>query len=222
MDIIELQKRLKRIGKDCFIEHFNLFNTSKLTPKEITKAIQDSQPVKKYTDKSCETRISNSRAIINADMSISAITLIINSRASKKTKQEAQQLLNTFSEGLEPHQQIAPIDDEEAYSEGIKSYQRHKKSERSAKVIRIAKLNRLKETGKLECEVCTFDFTSRYGELGEGFIEAHHTLPVSQMGDNHKTKPEDLALVCSNCHRMLHRHSPLITIQEFKCKYYGK
>lgn len=112
------------------------------------------------------------------------------------------------------------INDAEAYPEGKKSFQKHKKSERSAKVIRIAKLNRLKKEGKLECEICTFNFTSRYGKLGEGFIEAHHTLPVTNMNENHQTKPEDLALVCSNCHRMLHRHIPLIDIKDFKNKYF--
>ena len=220
MDIIELQKRLKRIGQDCFIEHFDLFNTPKLTPKEITKLIQNTQPTRKYTDKSCETRTSNSRMIINAGMTVSAINIIINSRSAEKTKQNAQQLLSNFPKDKESPQLIAPINDEEAYPEGMKSYQKHQKSERSEKVIRITKLNRLKETGRLACEVCDFDFISRYGELGEGFIEAHHILPVSQMGDNHKTKPEDLALVCSNCHRMIHRHSPLIGINEFKSKYF--
>jgi len=28
--------------------------------------------------------------------------------------------------------------------------------------------------------VCGFDFKKVYGELGDGFIEAHHLLPISQ------------------------------------------
>jgi putative restriction endonuclease len=36
-------------------------------------------------------------------------------------------------------------------------------------------------------------------------IECHHSIPISQMDDNQKTKIQDIIMVCSNCHRMLHR-----------------
>lgn len=64
--------------------------------------------------------------------------------------------------------------------------------------------------GFLACEVCKFDFAATYGELSERFIQAHHIAPLAQAGAA-RTKLADLALVCSNCHRMLHRAKPWIS-----------
>jgi 5-methylcytosine-specific restriction protein A len=48
-------------------------------------------------------------------------------------------------------------------------------------------------------------FAEVYGdELGAEFAEAHHLHPLSRKRANEKTRLEDLATVCSNCHRMLH------------------
>lgn len=96
-------------------------------------------------------------------------------------------------------------DDESAFPEGAESYRLHKMRERDPSIIQQAKAWRLKETQKLECEVCQTDFYKIYGELGKGFIEAHHKIPVSNLDGKTPTLRTDLALVCSNCHRMLHR-----------------
>ncbi|MEV4971580.1 HNH endonuclease [Streptomyces scopuliridis] len=56
----------------------------------------------------------------------------------------------------------------------------------------------------LQCTVCAFDFGQTYGALGENFIEVHHLLPLHISGPC-ETKLEDLAFLCSNCHRMCHR-----------------
>lgn len=100
---------------------------------------------------------------------------------------------------------VANEDDESAFPEGTESYQLHKKRERDPYIILQAKALRLKNTQRLECEVCQTDFFKIYGELGNGFIEAHHKIPVAKLDGTTKTLITDLALVCSNCHRMLHR-----------------
>jgi putative restriction endonuclease len=74
--------------------------------------------------------------------------------------------------------------------------------------VLLAKQNRLNRDGRLDCDCCGFNFSQTYGAVGEGFIEAHHTLPVSEMEDEHITTVDDLALVCANCHRMLQRRRP--------------
>jgi len=75
---------------------------------------------------------------------------------------------------------------------------------RNSKVVQEAKVLALKKgNGRILCESCKFDFYEKYGELGEGFIECHHKIPISK--GQRMTKTTDLALVCSNCHRMLHR-----------------
>lgn len=111
------------------------------------------------------------------------------------------------------------IEDEDSISsfpEGAIVERIHLHRERNHKVIRLAKENFKQRFGKLFCQVCGFDFSEKYGELGEGFIEGHHTIAVSEMQPNHETKPEDIALVCANCHRMLHRQRPWLRINELK------
>ncbi|WP_290370142.1 HNH endonuclease [Peribacillus sp. Bi134] len=47
-------------------------------------------------------------------------------------------------------------------------------------------------------------------------MEEHHTKPVSDMGETELTLVEDIALVCSNCHGMLHRKRPWFSINQLK------
>ena len=57
-----------------------------------------------------------------------------------------------------------------------------------------------------KCEVCGFDFGDVYGQLGQGYIEVHHLYALSKRrGRKTKTTLNDVSVVCSNCHRMLHR-----------------
>lgn len=111
---------------------------------------------------------------------------------------------------------VVPEDDESAFPEGHESFRRHRHLERDGAMPKKAKVKRLNETGKLECDACGMDFHRIYGSLGYGFIEAHHTVPVFEIKGSTKTKVGDLALVCSNCHRMLHRGKNLLTVSDLK------
>ncbi len=67
------------------------------------------------------------------------------------------------------------------------------------------------------CIVCGFDFTKKYGDIGNGFIHVHHLKPLSEVGREHKIDPRvDLLPVCPNCHEMLHMRTPPFTIDELK------
>lgn len=107
--------------------------------------------------------------------------------------------------------------DDDEFVEGKKALKEHIRRERNQLLITKAK-RKFKEThnGRLYCEVCGFDFTDKYGELGEGFIESHHTKPISQMKSNEKTKIEDIVMLCSNCHSMIHRYKPWIRKNDLK------
>lgn len=62
--------------------------------------------------------------------------------------------------------------------------------------------------GHLRCEVpgCEFDFLDKYGELGRNFAVVHHTKPLASLSKHGaKTSLTDLAIVCPNCHAMIHR-----------------
>lgn len=105
---------------------------------------------------------------------------------------------------------------DEEFPEGREVERRHKLKERNQAIIKKAKELFKKQHGRLYCQVCGFDFYSNYGEIGFDFIEGHHTLPISELKTEVKTKVKDIALVCSNCHRMLHRKRPWLLMSELK------
>ena len=82
-------------------------------------------------------------------------------------------------------------------------YRYHRRIERDSSAGKKAK----KHQGYV-CKACDFDFEKRYGPLGEKFIEAHHLTPLSELpeGKTVSLDPEtDFAVLCANCHRMIHR-----------------
>ena len=94
----------------------------------------------------------------------------------------------------------------EPFIEGGYIMRSHLVRERNRKVVKEAKrLFRLAHDGKLFCEVCGFDFSEKYGRIGDGFIEAHHIVELSKTNGEYEIKPSDFTMVCSNCHSMLHR-----------------
>ena len=53
------------------------------------------------------------------------------------------------------------------------------------------------------------DFADHYGDIGEGYIEVHHLRPIASLEEGVAVKydvAEDFAVLCSNCHRMIHRY----------------
>lgn len=102
-----------------------------------------------------------------------------------------------------------------SFPEGKIKERIHISRERNAELVRQVKSNALKRDACLECACCGFDFLATYGEVGRGFIEAHHTKPISSLHeDGEETSIDDLVLVCSNCHKMLHRRRPWLGINE--------
>lgn len=99
------------------------------------------------------------------------------------------------------------LDGEETLAavEGGPRYVKAIRRERSAS-LRKAKLAEVTESGRrIACEVCHFDFARSYGEIGVSYIEVHHRTPL-HVSDEVESSLADLALLCSNCHRMIHRH----------------
>ncbi|MCT4628296.1 HNH endonuclease [Winogradskyella sp.] len=74
-----------------------------------------------------------------------------------------------------------------------------------------------------KCQVCNFDFELTYGDWGKEFAEVHHVKPLSELkGEKYETDPyKDLAVLCANCHRMLHRKKGItLTLEELRKKLY--
>jgi len=69
------------------------------------------------------------------------------------------------------------------------------------------------------CKVCTLNFEEKYGEIGRGYIHVHHIVPISAIGKQYQVDPiNDLVPVCPNCHAMLHRRNPPLSIEELRIK----
>jgi hypothetical protein len=100
--------------------------------------------------------------------------------------------------------------------EGRILIKKHLVRERNQALVKKKKRAVLSTTGTLTCEVCRFDFLETYAELGRGFAECHHLTPLALLTETTETKLEDLAIVCANCHRMLHRGKPWKTIAQLK------
>jgi 5-methylcytosine-specific restriction protein A len=96
-------------------------------------------------------------------------------------------------------------DDDEAFIEGRVLTREHRFRERNRSLANKKKQEALKVTGRLECEVCAFDFFAVYGEIGRNFAECHHTLPISDLTEARETRLSELAIVRANCLPMLHR-----------------
>jgi 5-methylcytosine-specific restriction protein A len=80
----------------------------------------------------------------------------------------------------------------------------HRRRENS---LRVVKIRNAIAHGRLACEVpgCGFEFARVYGALGAGFAEVHHRKPLASRKRPESTSLDELAIVCANCHRMIHK-----------------
>ncbi|MFF5182258.1 HNH endonuclease [Streptomyces sp. NPDC000345] len=106
-------------------------------------------------------------------------------------------------------------EDDYSAPEGRLLIRRHRSRERD-KALRKRKINAVLRQGRrLSCEACGFDFEATYGPRGAGYIECHHVVPLHEAGEG-RTRLKDLALICANCHRMIHRRAPWPTPGELR------
>jgi 5-methylcytosine-specific restriction protein A len=104
------------------------------------------------------------------------------------------------------------IETPEKYAEGAKTTISINAFERSAKARRAC----IRHHG-VNCTVCGINFETMYGPLGDDFIHVHHIVPIGTIGDEYTVNPiNDLIPVCPNCHAMIHRVNPPLTIAQLK------
>ncbi|WP_235005857.1 HNH endonuclease [Nocardiopsis sp. JB363] len=97
--------------------------------------------------------------------------------------------------------------------EGRLLIRKHYARERNRK-LRSQKIDKVLAQGSpIACEACDFDFARTYGPRGGNYIEVHHIVPLHHIGES-KTRLDDLALLCANCHRMIHVSRPWLTVDE--------
>jgi hypothetical protein len=94
---------------------------------------------------------------------------------------------------------------------------------KSREMFFFARNRRLTERARAlhgtKCIACKFDFEKEYGDVGRGYIECHHLDPLSERSDRFwtddmVTNVHRVAMVCANCHRMIHRRRPAYTLED--------
>ena len=111
-------------------------------------------------------------------------------------------LEDTIKKTRNENRQIEALEGEESRAEAIFRSRNH------------ALIYAKKANSDYRCEVCRFKFENRYGEIGSEYIIAHHLKAIAS-GPS-KTTLDDIALVCANCHAMIHTRTPAYSIDELR------
>lgn len=108
------------------------------------------------------------------------------------------------------------------FMEGKLKLRLHLRKERNRSLVNHAKkIWNQEQNGRVCCFICTFCFIERYGDVGKGFIEAHHNQPIESLLPDTAVNISDLVPVCSNCHSMLHRNRPWLTVEQLRSTLQG-
>jgi len=95
-----------------------------------------------------------------------------------------------------------------------RKYVRHSRIERNKNASK-----KVKEVLGHTCMGCGFNFKRIYGERGQDYIEAHHLIPLHMLPEGKAVQmdpKEDFAVLCANCHKIVHRKKPMLTLEELQ------
>jgi 5-methylcytosine-specific restriction protein A len=120
------------------------------------------------------------------------------------------------SKELVPYAENLEEDEKSLNEEDLRTLREHKRIERNRRLAEKAK-----KVHGYTCQACNFNFEEKYEELGKRFIEAYHLIPLHELkGQKVILNPKvDFAILCSNCHRMIHRTTLVSKANEFKAEY---
>ena len=101
--------------------------------------------------------------------------------------------------------------------ENLKRFRYHKRLERNAKLVA-----KVKQLQGYRCGACGLVFAEMYpGISNNHYIECHHLVPISELKGKRVTldAAKDFAVLCANCHRMIHRFESPHDIAAFKLTF---
>lgn len=108
--------------------------------------------------------------------------------------------------------EVEPGEEKEPLSEDPSLLRLHKRYDRNPKLAKEAK-----KIHGYSCQACGFNYADKYGDIGKDYIEAHHLELFSKIKTKVFLDPKkDFAVVCANCHRMLHRLKDKMSVDELK------
>jgi len=111
---------------------------------------------------------------------------------AEEVRSDRKDLRHVMGHELDQAQEEDPV----SVNEGEIEEKLHKRRER--KSLRKKKLRSC--SSPIVCEVCGFTGPTEALEVAP--LEVHHLLPIEE--GERETRLEDLAVVCANCHRLLH------------------
>ncbi len=97
-------------------------------------------------------------------------------------------------------------------TEGRRRLVYHLQRERNRAVVKAKK----RQVSSLDCEICGFSFGETYGAVASDYCEAHHLRPLGEVESTTQTRMEDLAILCANCHRVVHLRNPPYELDEVR------
>lgn len=131
---------------------------------------------------------------------------------------DAEALLEKYRdalvEGVPAGRDDTAWETDRTYVEGGRKLALRSVVSRDRELARRKILETLAQRGRLDCEVCGFNFYRRYGEIGRYFAECHHLVPLAE-GESTNSLA-DLAVLCSNCHSMIHTSKPPFSVAELR------
>jgi 5-methylcytosine-specific restriction enzyme A len=121
----------------------------------------------------------------------------------KSNLQTVKQIANRIRQGIRLSQEFSEDDDDAEFAEGRLLTIIHMRRERNRR-IRKGLISARRKAGQLRCEMCLAQSRVAIPELEDACFEAHHLVPVGSSVER-KTRLSDMALLCANCHRLIHR-----------------
>lgn len=110
--------------------------------------------------------------------------------------------------------QVAEVTPETEFEEGQRLVRERNYFKRNPNLV-----NASKKHYDYVCQACGFRFPDKYGELGKDYIECHHLNPLSERTGaeaSFSTSLSEVTVLCSNCHRMIHRTRPAMPLTQLK------
>jgi 5-methylcytosine-specific restriction enzyme A len=116
---------------------------------------------------------------------------------------------------------IGAEDDEQNnnFIEDYAAFRQHKRIERNPSLAA-----KVKKIHGYICQACGFNCAEFYaGILNSKYIEAHHLIPISTLKGLKVTRnpKTDFAVLCANCHRMIHRFELPWDLESFRRTFRG-
>ena len=133
-------------------------------------------------------------------------------------RKDAIAVLYLEAEKTDPdgHASDDPFITGEVAIEGGRALATHLRRERSRQLTEAKRRTQIAEQGQLQCEGCDLTAAQLPKKIGEACFEVHHRAPLGSMLAASATKLNDLAILCANCHRLIHRTNPLINVKALR------